>query len=1836
MVLSRALKKLALTHILEQVMDQDPDSPLHKALDAAVIKSPHDICMLDYDALASLRYPASDTTFEVLPKGNVGLLHAFKSFVAHRHASGNPITDSDWLKITADEFDLFRVSPSFSTSSTIPAPATTMPARSIDLVREFKRGIKRDITHFISLKDDGAWDHWNRTTVAQARAQDVDDVLDPSFKPSGNVALELFDEKQKYMYAVFEKTLLTDKGKALVRLHQPTYDAQSIYRELKDYALQSTKAKMDASALLSYITTVKLGDGNWKGTTHAFILHWQDQVRKYHELNPLQKLPTPLQRTMLENAVHPIDELRAIKVQADQHRTQTGTDLTYSQYCDLLMSASQQYDQKLMTPMRRTPKRHVYEHDLHSETVDHNVFDIDSSISTISAYRSTFGPRLTASQWYNLTPQAQKTWDMLTPEAKSIILQPKPPPDPTSSSSKSSRLPSRSLNHHDIDHVIACLHDLCGGSQTAADNDTNTMPASNATSVHEVMQNGEEEQPILAHMTKKKSLPPGNIKRLLSPTANGQQKPPKSDQPREINVNGVTYREVNMVNYNVSAYCTTARKGALVDRGANGGIAGEDVRIIAKTGRQVDVQGIDNHQIVDIPVVTAGAVVNTQKGEVIAIMHQYAYTGKGKSIHSCGQLEAHKQVVHDKSMKIGGKQRIETLDGYIIPLNIRSGLPYMTMRPYTDKEWGELPHVILTADAEWNPSVLDCEQEDDEEWFNAMEDLPTLTADPLFDEFGDYRHIHEVTEAIMSDSIIENSVITDLPSVFQTYSNEIKPRDIDYNSYLSKFAWMPVDIVQKTFENTTQFYRMPMNTHLKKRYKSPFPACNVHRRSEPVATDTVYSDTPAIDSGVTAAQFFCGTESLVCDVYPLKSDKQFVNTLLDNIRRRGAMSKLISDRAQVEISNKVQDVLRNLMISDWQSEPHQQHQNPAERRYQDAKRLANRLMDRTGSPASLWLLALMHVCMILNFTANATIGHTVPLTKLTGITQDISPLLQFDWYEPVYYHVDENAFPSKSKEKSGRFVGISEHVGHALTYKILADDTNKIIHRSVVRTASDGLAPNQRANKPETTEPHPFIKSRIDEAPIDNDGESKISISMPIVDPEELIGRTFLVPQEDGQQFRARIVELVEDHESLTAQGSDLLKFKCSMNDDSFEEVLSYHQILEYLEKDADDPTIWKFKRIVSHQGPLDKNHKDYNGSSYNVRIEWENGEVTDEPLTVIAADDPVTCAIYARDKNLLHLPGWKRFKGIAKRQKKLFRMTNQAKLRSFRTSPKYKYGFEIPRDYDHAMLLDKRNGCDRWAKATSLEMDLMHTYLVFKDMGLNVPIPKGYKKIRVHLIYDVKHDGRHRARLVADGHLTDVPVDSVYSGVVSLRGLRLLLFIAELNGLETWATDIASAYLEAYTSEKVCICAGPEFGDLKGHILIIDKALYGLRSSGARWHDRLADSLRGEGFTPCRAEPDIWMRRNGDIYEYVAVYVDDLAFAMKDPQSFVDVLVNKCNYKVKGTGPLEFHLGADFHCDSDGTLCMAPKKYIERMIQSYEQMFGEKPHMNAYSPLEKGDHPELDDSDLLDQTGIQQYQSLIGSLQWAISLGRFDIATAVMTMSSFRAAPRQGHLLRLRRIYGYLARMKHAAIRFRTHQPDYSDLPSKVFDWASIYGDVQELLPADAPAPLGNKVTFTHYVDANLFHDALTGRSVTGIIHMVNGTPIDWYSKKQATVETATYGSEFVAARTCVEQIIDLRNTLRYLGVPINDKSYMFGDNESVVNSSTIPHAKLHKRHTALSFHRVREAIASRFIEFHFLPGEDNPADIVSKHWAYSSVWPLMQCLLFWSGDTATIDDKP
>ena len=164
-------------------------------------------------------------------------------------------------------------------------------------------------------------------------------------------------------------------------------------------------------------------------------------------------------------------------------------------------------------------------------------------------------------------------------------------------------------------------------------------------------------------------------------------------------------------------------------------------------------------------------------------------------------------------------------------------------------------------------------------------------------------------------------------------------------------------------------------------------------------------------------------------------------------------------------------------------------------------------------------------------------------------------------------------------------------------------------------------------------------------------------------------------------------------------------------------------------------------------------------------------------------------------------------------------------------------YGYQVPRSHEQAMELDMKNGNTKWRNSEILELSQVLGYGTFNDLGKGVRAPAGHKKISVHFVYTVKHNGRHKSRLVAGGHMTATPIDSVYSSIVSLRGVRIIVFLVDLNGLETWVTDIGNAYLESNTAEKVFIIAGPEFGpQLQGHTLVIVKALYGLKSSGQRW----------------------------------------------------------------------------------------------------------------------------------------------------------------------------------------------------------------------------------------------------------------------------------------------------------------------------------------------------------------------------------------------------------------
>jgi hypothetical protein len=265
-----------------------------------------------------------------------------------------------------------------------------------------------------------------------------------------------------------------------------------------------------------------------------------------------------------------------------------------------------------------------------------------------------------------------------------------------------------------------------------------------------------------------------------------------------------------------------------------------------------------------------------------------------------------------------------------------------------------------------------------------------------------------------------------------------------------------------------------------------------------------------------------------------------------------------------------------------------------------------------------------------------------------------------------------------------------------------------------------------------------------------------------------------------------------------------------------------------------------------------------------------------------------------------------------------------------------------------------------------------------------------------------------------------------------------------------------------------------------------------------------------------------------------------------------------------------------------------------------------------------------LDSSPLLDEKLTNYYQGLIGVLRWVTELGRLDILTPVSYMSSYNAAPRTGHLEQLFHMFGYLKNIDRSRMVFDDTGPFFDDARFTKCDWSEFYPGAEDPIPPNMPQPRGKSVVVTCYVDADHAGCRVTRRSQTGVIIMVNRAPILWLSKRQNTVETSTFGSEYVALKTAVEMVEGLRYKLRMLGVPIEGPANVFCDNESVVKNSTKPESALKKRHNAIAYHRCREAQAAGIIRIAFERGATNIADLFTKLLSGPRLRELVQMILW------------
>ncbi|EJK65517.1 hypothetical protein THAOC_13609, partial [Thalassiosira oceanica] len=505
-----------------------------------------------------------------------------------------------------------------------------------------------------------------------------------------------------------------------------------------------------------------------------------------------------------------------------------------------------------------------------------------------------------------------------------------------------------------------------------------------------------------------------------------------------------------------------------------------------------------------------------------------------------------------------------------------------------------------------------------------------------------------------------------------------------------------------------------------------------------------------------------------------------------------------------------------------------------------------------------------------------------------------------------------------------------------------------------------------------------------------------------------------------------------------------------------------------------------------------------------------------------------------------------------------------------------------------------------------------------------------GYQEIKCHMIFDVKMDGTCKSRFVAGGHTTETPASLTYSSVVSRESVRTIFTIASLNDLKVLSCDIGNAYLNAPCKERIWFVAGPECGKHKGKVCKLKRALYGLKSSGASWREMFSNFIQEKlNFKPTTMDPDVYIRRatradrTGDYYEYLLVYVDDVLVFSERPQETMDIIAGEFTLKDKPSEP-DIFLGAGMKKipSPDGEReywSMDSEKFISNAVETVSKILAEdgrellpkrmKKNRRFNSPLHVNYKPELDKTPECNEDEASRYRQLIGILRWSAELGRIDILYEVSIMSQYQANPRKGHLEALYSIFCYL---QANPVRRLVFNPQRISKENCIFndgaDWTPFYGDVVEESPPRMPDPLGPAVQLSCYVDASHANNVVTRRSHTGINLFLMSTPVISHCKRQNTCEAATFGSELVAMRIARDLIIAYRLKLRSFGVRIDGPADVHCDNQGVCCNTMYPESTLSKKHNAINYHVVREAVAMGAMRVCKEDTETNNADALTK----------------------------
>ena len=695
------------------------------------------------------------------------------TYIRHRRYStkGKYFGPFYCIQIDPQDYDEWRTTPPeeeihFQTPSKLGSPTTPRSNVSSEASESyithpnFKKGIKRDASAYPIFKNEKYYNTFIRHFKATAKAQGLNSLMDPNFTPgSDEYEQQLFEEQQDFLYSVLISSLKIEFSEALVKDHEG--DAQLILDLLHEHHTGNSQySRAEINRITKYLTNIKLDD-TWRGTNESFLMHYNDQLRLLDSLvDSDEKLPDNTRVTFLESAIESVPDLRRVKITDNvlQAQLDSTRPISYRSYFDLLKDAAFHLDQatKRGNKIQRTnvhfsgPNDEDEHQTLSSD--DNQVIQQENLCSeppeslSYSLFQSHFQGSSTSNTQKIFLPKP--IWEKLSKDQQQMIIDhnrslPKSGSPHLSTPNKSpSPLPHKPTPQQTAKSQQVHTHQ--SDEHTTDTIKTETTPSDPLLAmVHRSINTSDDDASDISNVL--------SVKRS-----------------HQIQVcQCYLFQHANHTNQQ------------LVDRGANGGLAGSDMRVIHKTHRKINIQGIDNHEVTGLDVVTAATLLNTSQGKVIGIFNEYAYLGKGSSIHSSGQLEWFKTNVDEKSVEVGGTQLITTLDGYSVPLLIKDGLAYATSlgRP-TDQDMDTYPHVFFTSPDEWEPSVLD----HDPPHLDGLDpsqvpDQPF--GDPIFDAYGDFNErIIANLNTLLDAPPADCGSYTEISSVFTANLHQSSPKSL--------------------------------------------------------------------------------------------------------------------------------------------------------------------------------------------------------------------------------------------------------------------------------------------------------------------------------------------------------------------------------------------------------------------------------------------------------------------------------------------------------------------------------------------------------------------------------------------------------------------------------------------------------------------------------------------------------------------------------------------------------------------------------------------------------------------------------------------------------------------------------------------------------------------------------------------------------------------------------------------------------------------------------------------------------------------------------------------------